>query len=341
MIGTKGIMIENQQDNRLLTGKAAVIYGGSGAIGSAAARVFVREGAAVFLVARTQKRLDNIAGELTAAGGKVEIAALNVFDENAVIDHASDISAKAGGIDVVLNATSAVHDQGTELSGLSLDAFMLPIDSFVRPLFIISKAVAPHLGKRRQGVILNLTAPAAKMTASGHLGHIVSCAAVEGFSRALVGELAPQNVRVLAVRPHAIIDAPEAGSYGVRAEGLSGRNFSGRVARRSGRHHDAQATAKLGRCRRDDRFSGFQSCESDDCGRRQSDCRRGGRLREDGPWPLDIWPTCAVASVPVALVLDPICISSAISDRDQTYSKHTGPRVAALRQWTTTTGFST
>jgi 3-oxoacyl-[acyl-carrier protein] reductase len=51
------------------------------------------------------------------------------------------------------------------------------------------------------------------MTVSGHLGHIVSCAAVEAFSRALAGELAPQNVRVLAVRPHAIIDAPEAGSY--------------------------------------------------------------------------------------------------------------------------------
>jgi NAD(P)-dependent dehydrogenase (short-subunit alcohol dehydrogenase family) len=209
----KGVMTGDQQSNQLLSGKAAVIYGGSGAIGAAVARVFVREGASVFLVGRTQQRLDKIAGDLAAAGGKVEIATLDVFDENAVTEHAREAAAKAGGIDVVVNATSTVHDQGTELSGLSQDAFMLPIDSFMRPLFITSKAVAPHIGTRRQGVILNLTAPAAKMTVPGHLGHIVSCAAIEAFSRALAGELAPQNVRVLAVRPHAIADAPEAGSY--------------------------------------------------------------------------------------------------------------------------------
>jgi NAD(P)-dependent dehydrogenase (short-subunit alcohol dehydrogenase family) len=69
------------------------------------------------------------------------------------------------------------------------------------------------MGKKRQGVILTLTAPAAKMAVSGHLGHIVSCAGIEAFSRALAAELAPHNVRVLCIRPHAIGDAPEAGSY--------------------------------------------------------------------------------------------------------------------------------
>lgn len=197
----------------LLKDKTAVIYGGSGAIGGAAARVFAREGAQVFLVARTRAGLDKVAREITAAGGKVETAQLGVLDEAAVGKHASAVAAKAGSIDIVLNATSMVHDQGTLLSELSTEEFMLPIDGFVRPLFITSKAVAPHMGRKRPGVILTLVAPAGKMTVPGHLGHIVSCAATEAFSRALAGELASQNVRVLCIRSHAIAGAIEAGSY--------------------------------------------------------------------------------------------------------------------------------
>jgi NAD(P)-dependent dehydrogenase (short-subunit alcohol dehydrogenase family) len=197
----------------LLKDKVAVIYGGGGAIGGTAARVFAREGATVFLVGRTQQRLDRIAREITASSGKVETAQLDVLDETAVAKHARSVANQAGGIDIALNATSAMHDQGTLLADLSMEAFMAPIDGFLRPLFSTSKAVAPHMGSRRPGVILTLTAPASKMTVPGHLGHIVSCAAIEAFSRALAGELSPRNVRVVCIRSHAIVDAPEAGSY--------------------------------------------------------------------------------------------------------------------------------
>jgi short-subunit dehydrogenase len=51
----------------LLKDRTAVIYGGSGAIGGAAARVFAREGAKVFLVGRTPRRLDEIARDIATA----------------------------------------------------------------------------------------------------------------------------------------------------------------------------------------------------------------------------------------------------------------------------------
>ena len=174
----------------LLKDRTAVIYGGSGAIGGAAARVFAREGATVFLVGRTPQRLEAIARDITTAGGKVETAQVDVLDEIATAKHASAVAAQAGGIDIALNATSMMHDQGTLLADLSMKTFMAPIDGFLRPLFSASKAVAQHMGSKRPGVILTLTAPASKMTVPGHLGHIVSCAAIEAFSRALAGELA-------------------------------------------------------------------------------------------------------------------------------------------------------
>jgi NAD(P)-dependent dehydrogenase (short-subunit alcohol dehydrogenase family) len=197
----------------LLENKNAVIYGGGGAIGGAVARVFAREGARVFIAGRTQAKLDAVAGDIAAMGGTVETALVDVFDQQAVEKHADEIAAAAGGIDIALNAVSVMHDQGTLLADLSLEEFMRPIDGFLRTLFITSKAVARHMGRERPGVILNLSEPGAKLAVGGILGHGVSSAGKEAFSRLLAAELAPGNIRVIDIRPHAIIDAPAAGSY--------------------------------------------------------------------------------------------------------------------------------
>ena len=197
----------------LLQNKIAVIYGGGGAIGGAVARVFAREGAKVFIAGRTQAKLDAVAASITAVGGRVETAQVDAFDQRAVERHADAVAAKAGGIDIALNAVSVMHDQGTELADLSLDEFMRPIDGFLRTLFLTSKAVAKHMGGKRGGVILTLSEPGSKLAVGGILGHSVSSAGKETFSRVLAAELAPRNIRVICIRPHAISDAPAAGSY--------------------------------------------------------------------------------------------------------------------------------
>lgn len=197
----------------LLAGKNAVIYGGGGAIGGAVARHFAGEGARVFLAGRTRAKLDAVAAEITAHGGRAETALVDVFDEAAVDAHADAVAGTAGGIDIALNAVSVMHDQGTTLPGLSVEEFMRPVDGFLRSLFITSRAVARHMGGERPGVILTLSEPGAKLAMPGLLGHAASAAAKEAFTRVLAAELAPANVRVVGIRPHAVADAPAAGSY--------------------------------------------------------------------------------------------------------------------------------
>ncbi|WP_163506605.1 SDR family NAD(P)-dependent oxidoreductase [Fodinicola acaciae] len=197
----------------LLKDKNAVIYGGGGAIGGAVARVFAREGARVFIAGRTQPKLDAVAHEVAATGGKIETAQVDALDQEAVEKHADAVAETAGGIDIALNAVSVMHDQGTTLADLSLAEFMRPVDGFLRTLFITSKAVARHMGGTRPGVILTLSEPGAKLAIGGILGHSVSAAGKEAFSRVLAAELAPDNIRVVCIRPHAIADAPAAGSY--------------------------------------------------------------------------------------------------------------------------------
>ncbi len=190
-----------------------MIYGGGGAIGGAVARVFAHEGARVFIAGRTQAKLDKVARDITEAGGSIETMQIDALDEQAVRKNADAIAAKAGSIDVALNAVSIMHVQGVLLADLSLDAYMQPIDGFLRTLFITSKAVAPHMGKKRPGVILTLSTPGSKLTVPGVLGYGVTCAAKEAFSRILAAELAPSSIRVVCVRSHAIPEASASGSY--------------------------------------------------------------------------------------------------------------------------------
>lgn len=198
--------------DQLLTHKTAVIYG-AGAIGGAVARLFAREGARVFIAGRTRARLDAVADDIRAEGGTASTAQLDVMDQRAVELHAASVASTAGAIDIALNAISVPHDQGSRLAELSVEAFMAPIEGFLRALFITSRAVAPHMGGDRSGIVLTLSEPGARLAAPGLLGHGVSAAGKEAFSRLLAAELAPSGVRVVAIRPHAVIDGPAAGSY--------------------------------------------------------------------------------------------------------------------------------
>ncbi|MGN5724963.1 SDR family NAD(P)-dependent oxidoreductase [Acinetobacter calcoaceticus] len=197
----------------LLKGKVAVIFGGSGAIGTAIAKVFIREGAHVYLCARDLNKLQNIAAQLHQLGSVVHTASVNVLDSQSINNTVAQIAQDTGGLDLVINATSFIHNQGKEILELNLDEFVGGINPFLTAQFNISKAVVPFMGGDRGGIMISIVAPSARMAIPGHLGHIVGCAGIEAFIKALASELGPKNIRVLGVRSHAIVDAVQAGSY--------------------------------------------------------------------------------------------------------------------------------
>lgn len=197
----------------LVKGKVAVIFGGSGAIGSAVAQVMAREGAHLFLGARNQGKLDQVAGKIHATGGSVETFNIDVLDEESMMERTAQLAQQTGGFDVVINTTGFVHDQGKRVTELTLAEFRQGFDPFLTAQFNISKAVAPHMGGERAGSILTVVAPAGVMVIPGHSGHIVGCAGIESFVKVLASELAPKNIRVICVRSHALIGAVQAGSY--------------------------------------------------------------------------------------------------------------------------------
>lgn len=193
--------------------RVVVIYGGSGAVGAAAAQVFADEGHHVCLGARRLGRAEALAAKIREAGGRAEAFAVDVLDGPGTAMAVERLAGRLGRIDTVVNATSFLHDQGTGLEDLTLEAFQGGVTPYVAALFNIAKATAPHMGRDRTGVILTVTAPAAPLAVPGHLGHITGCAASEALARALAAELGARNIRVVCLRAHAIADAVAAGSF--------------------------------------------------------------------------------------------------------------------------------
>ncbi|WP_038344074.1 SDR family NAD(P)-dependent oxidoreductase [Acinetobacter sp. A47] len=198
----------------LVKNKNAVIFGGSGAVGHAIAHALSREGANVYLGARHPHKLDQVAAEICPAEGQqVKTFLVDVLDEQATTLAMSAMAEHLANIDIVINATSFMHNQGKQLSQLTLHEFMQGITPFLAAQFNIAKAVAPYMGIQHTGAMISMVAPSGAMAIPGHLGHIAGCAGSEAFIKALASELGPRNIRVLGIRSHAIADAVQAGSY--------------------------------------------------------------------------------------------------------------------------------
>jgi 3-oxoacyl-[acyl-carrier protein] reductase len=197
----------------ILQNKTAIIYGGSGALGGAAARAFAAEGAHVFLAARNPAKLDLVVHEITRSGGRAEAAILDALDEGQVDRHASDVVAKTGGIDISLNLVGLPQVQGTPLADLSFDEFALPLHGYTRTNFLTAKAAARHMTARGSGVIQMISTPGSRMAGGGFLGYAAACASLEAMTRALSGELGPRGVRVVCLMSDAVPEALPRGTH--------------------------------------------------------------------------------------------------------------------------------
>jgi NAD(P)-dependent dehydrogenase (short-subunit alcohol dehydrogenase family) len=191
----------------LLSGKTAIIHGGGGAIGGAAALAFAQEGARVFLAGRTLGRLQEVAEPIAAGGGKVDVDVVDALDPAAVETHAERVAARAGRIDVVLNAIGLAHVQGKSFAEQTLEEFATPVVGYTRAHFIIAKAASRFMIRQGSGVILALSTPGSVLPGPGFMGYGVACAALEAMTRHLAGELGAHGVRAVCLRADAIPDA--------------------------------------------------------------------------------------------------------------------------------------
>src|SRR5689334_5152006 len=192
----------------MLKGKTAVIYGGGGAVGSTVAKAFAREGAKVFLTGRTLTKLIKVAETITALGGEVEVAQVDALDANAVENHLRAVVQKTGSVDISFNAISLDVAQGSALVKMNKDQFTSPIVNAMNTQFITATAAIRHMMTKGSGVILAITANAARKPYANLGGFGVACAAIEGLFRQLALEAGEYGVRAVCLRSAGSPDSP-------------------------------------------------------------------------------------------------------------------------------------
>jgi 3-oxoacyl-[acyl-carrier protein] reductase len=192
----------------LLKNKNAIVYGAGGAIGSAVAKAFAREGARVFLAGRTRSKLDKVAKEIASQGGIALIAEVDACNDQEVESYLNEVVRKSGSIDISFNAISIDDIQGTPLTEMKKEQFTQPVFIAMNSHFTTATAAARHMIKRSAGVILAITANAAVRPYDGTGGFGVACAAIEGFCRQLAQETGRHGIRVVCLRSAGSPDAP-------------------------------------------------------------------------------------------------------------------------------------
>lgn len=192
----------------LLKGKTAIVHGSSGAVGGALAKAFAREGARVFLAARTLERLHVVADEIRAAGGVAKVASVDATDRAAIEAHLAQVVAAAGPVRVMFNAIAWGDTQGQPLAEMELQRFLRPVETALTTWFHTGTVTARHMAQNGGGAIVGITANAGREAYSHVGGFGVACAAVEHYLRQLAVESGPDQVRVLWVRSPGSPDAP-------------------------------------------------------------------------------------------------------------------------------------
>ena len=182
----------------LLENKVAVIYGGGGAIGAAAARAFAREGAQVFLAGRTPEKMEAVAADIRAKGGVVETAVLDALDQKAVEAFLAGVVHQAGRIDISFNVIG-VGDVQRPLMDLAVEEFLQPIAVTTRTQFITTRAAAAYMICQGSGVILTYGG-GGPQTLPGLGGFKVALDAMESLRRQWACELGEHGIRVITLK---------------------------------------------------------------------------------------------------------------------------------------------
>jgi NAD(P)-dependent dehydrogenase (short-subunit alcohol dehydrogenase family) len=192
----------------MLNNKVAVIYGAGGGIGGAVARAFASEGAKVFLTGRNLAPVEAVAKEVVAAGGSAEAAEVDALDEQAVDKHLESVIDKAGRIDISFNAVGIPDAKllGVPLVDLDVEQFSLPITSYATSYFLTARLAARRMIANKAGVIMTVTALHSRTGLPLVGGYGPAQAAKEALTRDLSAELAPHGIRVVGLRPQAMLE---------------------------------------------------------------------------------------------------------------------------------------
>jgi len=184
----------------MLKDRVAFITGSGRGIGRAIAQLFAKEGAAVFLTARTEKELASVAAEIANGGGRAGYVTADLSREAECAQVVAAGRAKFGHIDILVN-NAGHYGPVVPVEDYPLAEFDKVIAVHLRAAFLFSKLVLPEMYARHNGVILNISSLSAKAAYAWGSAYAAAKAGMLGLTRVTAAEGARKGVRVNAICP--------------------------------------------------------------------------------------------------------------------------------------------
>jgi NADP-dependent 3-hydroxy acid dehydrogenase YdfG len=191
-----------------LEGTVALVTGASSGIGEATGRALAEQGAAVALVARRKERLDRLAAEITAKGGRAVVFETDVTERSQAEAAVERTVQELGRLDTVIN-NAGVMLLGP-IEGAPVEEWERMVHLNVLGLLYTAHAALPHLLKAAQGAprrvadLVNISSVAGRVAREGSGVYNLTKHGVGAFSESLRQEVTGRHVRVSLVEPGAV-----------------------------------------------------------------------------------------------------------------------------------------
>ena len=186
-------------DAKPLGGRVAIVTGGSRGIGLASARLLAEGGASVVVSGRDAARLEAATRELEATGAAVLGVAADAARREDVGRLVEAARERFGRLDVLVNNAGMTRDQ--LLVRMKDDDWDQVLDTNLRGVFLMTRAVGKVMMRQRSGRIINISSTAGAMGNAGQVNYSAAKAGVIGLTKAAARELAHWNILVNAVAP--------------------------------------------------------------------------------------------------------------------------------------------
>jgi NADP-dependent 3-hydroxy acid dehydrogenase YdfG len=185
----------------VLQGKSAVVTGASSGFGQAIAVTFAAAGAQVALVGRDTSRLQAVADEIAAQGGRATICAADIGDEAQISRVIAAARAEFGKVDILVN-NAGMNVTQRSIADTSAEQWRQLLDVNLTAAFIFTKLVLPEMIARGAGTIINVASGAALHPhLAGGVGYSTSKMGMDALTQVTNEEANPHNVRACLLCP--------------------------------------------------------------------------------------------------------------------------------------------
>ncbi len=183
--------------------KTILITGATSGFGKAIAEKFAANGWNCIITGRRKERLDALSTELTQQYGvKILSLVFDVQNREAVFKAIGSIPGEWQTIDVLVNNAGLALGRDS-FENADLTDWETMLDTNVKGVMYVTKAVLPYMIKRKKGHIINMGSVAGKLVYKEGNGYCASKHALDALSKSMRIDLLPQRIKVTAIHPGA------------------------------------------------------------------------------------------------------------------------------------------